>query len=163
MIVVLTNREDSLALLLEAERQGLMTGEYVFFLVQHFEVSGSLVSKTLRHFERLQWTDCSQQSSADSPEPFPTQDNLWKYPLDNRINDAAMRAFDMTFIIGQKTYDGYEYYDFFEQVFERLRGPPFQSNLASESEVRTRVRWFECSCLVPVLYYTHTSQSTEVF
>lgn len=28
-----------MALLLEAERQGLMNGDYVFFLMQHFEVS----------------------------------------------------------------------------------------------------------------------------
>lgn len=45
VIVILTNKDDSLALLLEAEQQGLMKGDYVFFLVQHFEVSGSVVSK----------------------------------------------------------------------------------------------------------------------
>lgn len=45
VIVVLTNSEDSMALLVEAERQGLMNGEYVFFLLQHFEVSGSVVSR----------------------------------------------------------------------------------------------------------------------
>lgn len=49
VIVVLTNKDDSMALLLEAERQGLMNGDYVFFLVQHFEVSGSVVSKTFKH------------------------------------------------------------------------------------------------------------------
>ncbi|XP_061120938.1 guanylate cyclase 2G [Syngnathus typhle] len=98
VIVVLTNKEDSSALLLEAERQGLMGGDYVFFLVQHFE------------------------------------DNVWKYSVDSQMN---LRAFDMTFIIGQKSYDGYEYYDFFEQVYERLRGPPFHSNLTSEREVST--------------------------
>ena len=48
MIVVLTNSEDAMALLMEAERQGLMDGDYVFFLVQHFEVSGSVVSKTFQ-------------------------------------------------------------------------------------------------------------------
>ena len=48
VIVVLTNSEDSMALLLEAERQGLMNGDYVFFLVQHFEVSGSVVSRNLK-------------------------------------------------------------------------------------------------------------------
>ncbi|XP_042363673.1 guanylate cyclase 2G [Plectropomus leopardus] len=99
VIVVLTNREDSSALLLEAERQGLMDGNYVFFLIQHFE------------------------------------DNLWKYALNDNINQAAIRAFDMTFIIGQKTYEGYEYYDFFEQVFEKLKQPPFQSNLTSKREI----------------------------
>uniref|UniRef100_A0A3Q2ZYJ9 Guanylate cyclase n=1 Tax=Kryptolebias marmoratus TaxID=37003 RepID=A0A3Q2ZYJ9_KRYMA len=98
-IVVLTNREDSMSLMLEAERQGLMNGDYVFFLVQHFE------------------------------------DNLWKNTINSRINQAATRAFDMTFIIGQKSYEGYEYYDFFKQVFQRLKGHPFWSNLTSESEV----------------------------
>ncbi|XP_071762857.2 guanylate cyclase 2G [Centroberyx gerrardi] len=104
VIVMLTNTEDAMALLLEAEQQGLMNGEYVFFLLQHFEVSGSV-------------------------------DNLWKYAFNNRINQAAIRAFDMVFIIGQKSYDGYEYYDFFEQVFERLKSHPFRSNLTSEREV----------------------------
>ncbi|XP_068439859.1 guanylate cyclase 2G [Clinocottus analis] len=104
VVVVLSNSVDAMALLLEAERQGLMNGDYVFFLVQHFEVSGSV-------------------------------DNMWKYNLNSRINQAAIRAFDMTFIIGQKSYEGYEYYDFFEQVFERLKGQPFQSNLTSEREV----------------------------
>ncbi|XP_059180394.1 guanylate cyclase 2G [Centropristis striata] len=104
VIVVLTNSEDSMSLLLEAERQGLMNGDYVFFLVQHFEVSG-------------------------------TVDNLWKYALNSRLNHAAIRAFDMAFVIGQKSYDGYDYYDFFDQVFERLKGRPFYSNLTSESEV----------------------------
>uniref|UniRef100_I3KPH6 Guanylate cyclase n=1 Tax=Oreochromis niloticus TaxID=8128 RepID=I3KPH6_ORENI len=46
VIVVLSNKEDTMALLLEAESQGLMNGDYVFFLVQHFEVSGTVVSKT---------------------------------------------------------------------------------------------------------------------
>ncbi|XP_029954658.1 guanylate cyclase 2G [Salarias fasciatus] len=99
VIVVLSNREDSMALLLEAERQGLMGGDYIFFLVQHFE------------------------------------DNLWKYALQSSSNRAVLRAFDMAFIIGQKSYDGYEYYDFFEQVFDRLQGHPFRSNLTSEREV----------------------------
>ncbi|KAM8836929.1 guanylate cyclase 2G [Spinachia spinachia] len=99
VIVVLTNSMDSMALLLEAERQGLMKGDYVFFLVQHFE------------------------------------DSMWKYALNSRINKAAIRAFDMTFIIGQKSYEDYEYYDFFKQVFERLKGQPFLSNLTSEREV----------------------------
>lgn len=45
--MILTNKDDSMALLQEAEQLGLMKGDYVFFLVQHFEVSGSVVSKNL--------------------------------------------------------------------------------------------------------------------
>nr|XP_020472207.1 guanylate cyclase 2G-like [Monopterus albus] len=99
VIVVLTNSEDSMALLLEAEKQGMMNGDYIFFLLQHFE------------------------------------DNLWKYAQNKRINQAAVRAFDMAFIISQKTDDSFEYYDFFEQVFQRLRGHPFWSNLTSDREI----------------------------
>uniref|UniRef100_A0A671Y3I6 Guanylate cyclase n=1 Tax=Sparus aurata TaxID=8175 RepID=A0A671Y3I6_SPAAU len=89
VIVVLTNKDDSMALLLEAERQGLMNGDYVFFLVQHFEVSGSVVSKT---FKTHSYTHI-------------------------------------------QSYEGYEYYDFFDQVFERLKKHPFWSNLTSETEI----------------------------
>uniref|UniRef100_A0A3B4AL70 Guanylate cyclase n=1 Tax=Periophthalmus magnuspinnatus TaxID=409849 RepID=A0A3B4AL70_9GOBI len=103
-IVVITNSEDSMSLLMEAERQGLMNGDYIFFLVQHFEVSG-------------------------------TVDNLWKYALNNRMNQAAIKAFDMAFVIGQKSYEGYEYYDFFDQVYEKLKKAPFNSNLTSDREV----------------------------
>uniref|UniRef100_A0A3P8VRS1 Guanylate cyclase n=1 Tax=Cynoglossus semilaevis TaxID=244447 RepID=A0A3P8VRS1_CYNSE len=91
VIVILSNKEDAMFLLLEAERQGLMNGDYVFFLVQHFEVSGGVVT--------------------------------------------VLRAFDMAFIIGQKSYEGYEYYDFFDQVYEKLRGAPFRSNLTTAREV----------------------------
>uniref|UniRef100_A0AAX7SVZ2 Guanylate cyclase n=1 Tax=Astatotilapia calliptera TaxID=8154 RepID=A0AAX7SVZ2_ASTCA len=99
VIVVLSNKEDTMALLLEAESQGLMNGDYIFLLVQHFE------------------------------------DNLWKNALNSTIDEVAVRAFDMAFIIAQKSYEGYEYYDFFEQVFERLSGHPFRSNLTSEKQV----------------------------
>lgn len=64
----------------------------------------------------------------------PVQDNLWKNALNSRIDQAAIRAFDMVFIIAQKSYDGYEYYDFFDQVFQKLKGDPFQSNLTSQKE-----------------------------
>lgn len=44
VIIVLSNAEDSTKLVMEAENQGLMNGEYVFLLVQQFEVSGNVVS-----------------------------------------------------------------------------------------------------------------------
>ncbi|XP_062331330.1 guanylate cyclase 2G [Osmerus eperlanus] len=104
VIVILTNADDSMELLLEAERQGLIDGQYVFFIVQHFEVSGNV-------------------------------DNLWKSAMNNRKNQAIFKALDMTFVIGQKSYEGYDYYDFFEQVYNRLKKYPFYSNLSSAKEV----------------------------
>lgn len=65
---------------------------------------------------------------------FYVQDNLWKNAINSRINQTATRAFDMAFIIGQRSYEGYEYYDFYKQVYQRLKGHPFWSNLSSESE-----------------------------
>ncbi|XP_031438473.2 guanylate cyclase 2G [Clupea harengus] len=99
VIVVLSNAEDSTALLKEAQRQGLMGGEYVFILIQQFE------------------------------------DNLWKCAVGSGRDQSSMRAFDMAFVIAQKTYEGYEYYDFFEQVHARLTDAPYYSNLTSEAEV----------------------------
>ncbi len=49
---------------------------------------------------------------------------------------SMLKAFDMVFVVAQKSYEGYDYYDFFEQVYERLKGTPFYSNLSSETEVR---------------------------
>ncbi|XP_076854584.1 guanylate cyclase 2G [Brachyhypopomus gauderio] len=103
VIVVLSNAEDSIKLILEADRQGLMNGEYVFLLVQQFEVSGNV-------------------------------DSLWKYVMKDKY-EAAMKAFQMVFVVAEKAYDGYDYYDFYERVYERLKGPPFHSNLTSEREV----------------------------
>lgn len=47
-----------------------------------------------------------------------------------------LKAFDMVFVLAQKSYEGYDYYDFFEQAYERLKQAPFYSNLSSEKEVR---------------------------
>ncbi|XP_062860017.1 guanylate cyclase 2G [Trichomycterus rosablanca] len=103
VIIVLGNAEDSTKLVMEAEKQGLMNGEYIFLLVQQFEVSGNV-------------------------------DNLWKIAIGENIQ-RTMRAFDMVFVLAEKTYEGYDYYDFFERVHERLKEAPFHSNLSSEKEV----------------------------
>ena len=58
--------------------------------------------------------------------------------MNNRKDLATMRAFDMAFVIGQKSNEGYDYYDFFEQVYERLKTHPFHSKLTSEKEVREK-------------------------
>ncbi|KAJ8386586.1 hypothetical protein AAFF_G00169120 [Aldrovandia affinis] len=104
IIIVLSNVVDTTSLMLEAEKQHLLDGEYVFFIVQQFEVSG-------------------------------TVDNLWKYTVNDKTNLSTLKAFDMAFVIAQKSYDGYEYYDFFEKVYERLNRAPYHSNLSSDTEV----------------------------
>lgn len=43
----------------------------------------------------------------------------------------------MVFVIAEKSYEGDDYYDFFERVHEKLKGAPFYSNLSSEREVRS--------------------------
>ena len=60
---------------------------------------------------------------------------MWKCAVGSGRDQSSMRAFDMAFVIAQKTYEGYEYYDFFEQVHARLTDAPYYSNLTSEAEV----------------------------
>ncbi|KAF7705386.1 hypothetical protein HF521_020672 [Silurus meridionalis] len=103
VIIVLANAEDSTKLVMEADKQGLMSGEYVFLLIQQFEVSGNV-------------------------------DNLLKTAMSGN-SQRALKAFDMVFVLAEKSYEGYDYYDFFERVHERLKGAPFYSNLSSDREV----------------------------
>lgn len=63
------------------------------------------------------------------------QDNLWKTALSDN-SQKALKAFDMVFVLAEKSYEGYDYYDFFERVHERLKEAPFYSNLSSDREVR---------------------------
>ncbi|XP_065118683.1 guanylate cyclase 2G [Paramisgurnus dabryanus] len=111
VVVVLANGVDTTALMLEAQRQGMMNGEYVFLLVQQFE------------------------------------DNLWKSAL-GQTNETILKAFDMVFVLAQKSYDGYDYYDFFEQAYDRLQGAPFYSNLSSENEVSSYAAYLHDSVLL---------------
>ncbi|XP_067226403.1 guanylate cyclase 2G [Chanodichthys erythropterus] len=111
VVVVLANAEDSISLMIEAEKQGLMNGEYVFLLVQQFE------------------------------------DNLWKSAVGVN-NKTMLKAFDMVFVLAQKSYEGYDYYDFFEQAYERLKGAPFYSNLSSEKEVSSYAAYLHDAVLL---------------
>jgi hypothetical protein len=116
-----------------------MNGEYVFFLLQHFEVSGSVVSETIEgcrlsirmlvlylHGVVVIIVLCLICA---------LQDNIWSVALGSQSSQAAIRAFSMTFVIGQKSYSGHEYHDFFQRVHRRLKEPPFLSNLSSERDV----------------------------
>ncbi|KAI2658367.1 Guanylate cyclase 2G [Labeo rohita] len=116
VVVVLANAEDTTSLMTEAQKQGLMNGEYVFLLVQQFEVSGKV-------------------------------DNLWK-SLGDANKTAMLKAFDMVFVLAQKSYEGYDYYDFFEQAYERIKGAPFYSNLSSEKEVSSYAAYLHDAVLL---------------
>lgn len=66
MIVVLSNKDDSTALLLEAERQRLTDGDFVFFLLQHFEVSETDSPVCLHSPGCLSACSCDWRSSPHS-------------------------------------------------------------------------------------------------
>ncbi|TRY64644.1 hypothetical protein DNTS_003096 [Danionella cerebrum] len=116
VVVVLANAEDSTALMLEALKLGLMNGEYVFLLVQQFEVSAKV-------------------------------DNLWKSSV-TETNQTMLKAFDMVFVVAQKSYEGYDYYDFFDQAYERLKEAPFYSNLSSVKEVSSYAAYLHDAVLL---------------
>ncbi|XP_016427708.1 guanylate cyclase 2G-like [Sinocyclocheilus rhinocerous] len=111
VVVVLANAEDTTSLMIEAQKQGLMNGEYVFLLVQQFE------------------------------------DTLWK-SMGDANKTTMLKAFDMVFVLAQKSYEGYDYYDFFEQAYERLKGAPFYSNLSSEKEVSSYAAYLHDAVLL---------------
>ncbi|XP_016335824.1 guanylate cyclase 2G-like, partial [Sinocyclocheilus anshuiensis] len=111
VVVVLANAEDTTSLMIEAQKQGLMNGKYVFLLVQQFE------------------------------------DNLWK-TVGDANKTTVLKAFDMVFVLAQKSYEGYDYYDFFKQAYERLKGAPFYSNLSSEKEVSSYAAYLHDAVLL---------------
>uniref|UniRef100_A0A8C1EGF3 Guanylate cyclase n=1 Tax=Cyprinus carpio carpio TaxID=630221 RepID=A0A8C1EGF3_CYPCA len=75
------------------------------------------------------------------------EDNLWK-TVGEANKATVLKAFDMVFVLAQKSYDGYDYYDFFEQAYERLKGAPFYSNLSSEKEVSSYAAYLHDAVLL---------------
>uniref|UniRef100_A0A8C2H5V6 Guanylate cyclase n=1 Tax=Cyprinus carpio TaxID=7962 RepID=A0A8C2H5V6_CYPCA len=78
---------------------------------------------------------------------FELNDNLWK-TVGEANKATVLKAFDMVFVLAQKSYDGYDYYDFFEQAYERLKGAPFYSNLSSEKEVSSYAAYLHDAVLL---------------
>uniref|UniRef100_A0A8C1W9S5 Guanylate cyclase n=1 Tax=Cyprinus carpio TaxID=7962 RepID=A0A8C1W9S5_CYPCA len=75
------------------------------------------------------------------------EDNLWK-TVGEANKATVLKAFDMVFVLAQKSYEGYDYYDFFEQAYERLKGAPFYSNLSSEKEVSSYAAYLHDAVLL---------------
>uniref|UniRef100_A0A671NDF3 Guanylate cyclase n=1 Tax=Sinocyclocheilus anshuiensis TaxID=1608454 RepID=A0A671NDF3_9TELE len=74
-------------------------------------------------------------------------DNLWK-TVGDANKTTVLKAFDMVFVLAQKSYEGYDYYDFFKQAYERLKGAPFYSNLSSEKEVSSYAAYLHDAVLL---------------
>uniref|UniRef100_A0A671NF00 Guanylate cyclase n=1 Tax=Sinocyclocheilus anshuiensis TaxID=1608454 RepID=A0A671NF00_9TELE len=75
------------------------------------------------------------------------EDNLWK-TVGDANKTTVLKAFDMVFVLAQKSYEGYDYYDFFKQAYERLKGAPFYSNLSSEKEVSSYAAYLHDAVLL---------------
>ncbi|XP_075467984.1 guanylate cyclase 2G-like isoform X2 [Ascaphus truei] len=102
VIVLVSNSADARSILLEAQKQGLTDGNYVFLMVQQFEVSGFL-------------------------------DNFWKDTLSSEKNISILRAYESVLMLALNS--GYKYASFTKQVFEKLKEPPFCSEISSEEQV----------------------------
>ncbi|XP_039592202.1 guanylate cyclase 2G [Polypterus senegalus] len=117
IIILICNFEDTKSIILEAQSLKMVNGEYVFFVIQQFEISGYV-------------------------------ENFWKYTLSQSSDMIQKEAFDPVFLIALTSYGKQEYYNFPEQVMERLRGPPFYSNLTSVKEVSSYAAYLHDAVLL---------------
>ncbi|KAM4636502.1 guanylate cyclase 2G-like [Discoglossus pictus] len=102
VIVLVSSSEEARSILLEAEKQGLTDGSYVFIMLQQLEVSGFL-------------------------------DNFWKDTLSRDQNLRILKAYDSVFMLALNS--GYSYTTFMKEVYEKLKGPPFYSEISAEEMV----------------------------
>ncbi|XP_044155474.1 guanylate cyclase 2G-like [Bufo gargarizans] len=118
VIILVANFDNSRLILLEAERQGLINGQYVFIMIQQFEVSGFL-------------------------------ETFWKDALINERNQTAVRAYESVLLIAVNS--SYSYTSFMKQVYEKLKGPPFYSEIESEDQVSPYAAYLHDSILLYAL------------
>ncbi|KAM4034315.1 guanylate cyclase 2G-like [Anomaloglossus baeobatrachus] len=118
VIVLVANSEDSRLILLEAEKQGLIDGHFVFIMMQQFEVSGFL-------------------------------DVFWKDTLINEKNETIVRAYEAVLMIALNS--SYSYMSFMKQVYEKLKGPPFYSEIEAEDQISPYAAYLHDSVLVYAL------------
>ncbi|XP_071986240.1 guanylate cyclase 2G-like [Engystomops pustulosus] len=102
VIILVANSKDCRLILLEAERQGLIDGSYVFIMMQQFEFSGFL-------------------------------DTFWMDTLISERNENIVRAYESVLLIALNS--SYSYTSIMQQVYNKLRGPPFYSEITSENQV----------------------------
>ncbi|XP_053305993.1 guanylate cyclase 2G-like [Spea bombifrons] len=97
VIILITSSVDARLILLEAERQGLTDGKYVFIMLQQFE------------------------------------ETFWKEALKAEKKTDILKAYESVFMIAVNS--PYNNLSFMKEVYERLKGPPFYSEIASEDQV----------------------------
>ncbi|XP_063819399.1 guanylate cyclase 2G-like [Pseudophryne corroboree] len=118
VIILVASSDDARLILLEAENQGLTEGNYVFIMVQQFEVSGFL-------------------------EVF------WKDTLISGRGENIIRAYDCVLMIALNSSNSYTL--FMKQVYDKLRGPPFYSEISSEYQVSPYAAYLHDSVLLYVM------------
>ncbi|XP_064419191.1 guanylate cyclase 2G [Latimeria chalumnae] len=63
------------------------------------------------------------------------EENFWKSALYDEGGKNALKAYESVFLIALKSYGSFTYFDFVQQVYDKLKGHPFYSAIASEKEV----------------------------
>ncbi|XP_041124875.1 guanylate cyclase 2G-like [Polyodon spathula] len=117
IIILICNYEDARSIMLEAHNLQIEHGDYVFFILQQFEISGFM-------------------------------DNFWKYSENSEAVQTTLAAFESVFIVTLKSYGGFDYSDLVNQIYQRLKGPPFYSNLTSEKEVSSYAAYLHDAVLL---------------
>ncbi|XP_067909386.1 guanylate cyclase 2G [Heterodontus francisci] len=62
-------------------------------------------------------------------------DNFWKSVLVDGKDAIALKAYKSVFLIALTSYSEHGYFNFLQEVYQRLKGAPFYSDLSSETEV----------------------------
>ncbi|KAM4702750.1 guanylate cyclase 2G-like [Rhinophrynus dorsalis] len=118
VIILVTSPVDARSIMIEADKQGLTNGNYVFIMVQQFEVSGFLES-------------------------------FWRDTLSSEKNETILKAYESVFMIALNS--GYSYTSFMTEVYNKLKGHPFYSEISSETQVSPYSAYLHDSVLMYAL------------
>ncbi|XP_038629130.1 guanylate cyclase 2G [Scyliorhinus canicula] len=65
------------------------------------------------------------------------EDNFWTSALVDGKDEIALNAYNSVFLVALKFYSEYSHFNFLQEVYRRLKGAPFNSELSSETEVNS--------------------------
>ncbi|XP_072333731.1 guanylate cyclase 2G [Scyliorhinus torazame] len=65
------------------------------------------------------------------------EDNFWTSALLDGKDEIALNAYNSAFLVALKFYSEYSHFNFLQEVYRRLKGAPFNSELSSETEVNS--------------------------
>ncbi|KAM7073147.1 guanylate cyclase 2G-like [Molossus nigricans] len=126
VFILICSSEDANIILLAAENLGLHTGEFVFILLQQWEVG----------VHDPQWL-------------LQQEDSFWEEVLTNQEGTHFPTVYESVLLIALSSYrEGPGDEGFRQEVYWRLRGPPFHSSVSAEQQVSPYAAYLHDSVLL---------------